>query len=511
MRKRIFIPALIAFALAPGLALAETVLSEQGLVRGVPARVNGVTMYLGLPYAAPPVGALRWQAPQPPPGWDGVRTADTFGNRCIQTRPYPDMIWNSAMESEDCLYLSVWAPEGGTDLPVMLWIHGGGFLSGSGDEKRHDGAVLASKGVVLVTINYRLGALGFLAHPDLTAESPHHASGNYALLDMIAALKWVRNNIAAFGGDPGNVTIFGESAGSFAISSLMASPLASGLFHRAIGASGAQVSGFRSGIMSLPEAEREGLEWVKSMGVAGLDDLRALPAEKLVESTPQEADLFSSVVDRYVLSESPDAAFAAGRQSDIPLMAGWTSAEMKWMNYSLEEFLAARDELFPGARNEAARIYPAGSESEAYRMGITMASDTWVVFPTWSWLELHEATSSSPVYRFLFDQVQASGSTPVPADDPGAAHATDIPFVFHTLDFLGHPVSAGDSATADLISSYWTNFARNGNPNGDELPEWPRYQGPAPRRVMRLNEMAAAEAEFDREQMEFLKKTRAGD
>jgi para-nitrobenzyl esterase len=508
LRKQIFIPALIAFVLAPGLSLAETVLSEQGLVQGVPSRVNGVTMFLGLPYAAPPVGALRWQAPQPPSGWDGVRTADTFGNRCIQTRPYPDMIWNSAMESEDCLYLSIWSPVGGRDLPVMFWIHGGGFLSGSGDEERHDGAVLASKDVVVVTINYRLGALGFLAHPDLSAEASHRASGNYALLDMIAALKWVRSNIAGFGGNPGNVTLFGESAGSYAISSLMASQLASGLFHRAIGVSGAQVSGFRSGIMTLPEAEREGLKWVQSMGAAGLDDLRALPAEKLVEATPQEADLFSPVVDRYVLSESPDAAFSAGRQSDIPLMAGWTSAEQKWINYSLEEFLAARDELFPGARNEAARIYPAGSDSEAYRMGITMASDSWVVFPTWRWLELHEATSSSPVYRFLFDQVQASGVEPVPADDPGAAHATDIPFVFHTLDFLGRPVSAGDKVTADLMGSYWTNFARSGNPNGEGLPEWPRYTGPAPRRVMWLNEKSGAEAESGRERMEFLESRR---
>ena len=504
MRKRIFIPFLIAFALAPGLSLAQTVMSEQGLARGVPSRVNKVTMYLGLPYAAPPVGDLRWQAPQPPSGWDGVRTADTFGNRCIQTRPYPDMIWNSAVESEDCLYLSIWAPESGLDLPVMFWIHGGGFLAGSGDEERHDGAVLAAKGVVLVTINYRLGALGFLAHPDLTAESTHRASGNYALLDMIAALKWVRNNIAGFGGDPGNVTLFGESAGSYAISSLMASPLASGLFHRAIGVSGAQVAGFRSGIMTLPEAEREGLEWVNSMGVAGLDDLRALPAEKLVEATPQEADLFSLVVDRYVLSESPDAAFAAGRQSDIPLMAGWTSAEIKWIDYWLEEFLAARDELFPGARDEAARIYPAASDAEAYRMGIAMASDTWVVYPMWRWLELHESTSSSPVYRFLFDQVQATASAPVPADDPGAAHATDIPFVFHALDFMGQAVSAGDTATADLMTAYWTNFARSGNPNGEGLPEWPRYEGPAPRRVMRLNETAGAEAATDRERMGFL-------
>ena len=220
-RPSFFVIFLIALTLFPGMLPADPVRTEQGLVQGIPSRADGVTMYLGLPYAVPPVGKLRWQAPQPPSGWDGMRTADTFGNRCIQTRPYPDMIWNSAVESEDCLYLSIWAPVGGRDLPVMFWIHGGGFLSGSGDEKRHDGAVLASKGVALVTINYRLGAMGFLAHPDLTAESPHRASGNYALLDMIAALKWVRNNIAAFGGDPGNVTIFGESAGSYAISSLM--------------------------------------------------------------------------------------------------------------------------------------------------------------------------------------------------------------------------------------------------------------------------------------------------
>jgi para-nitrobenzyl esterase len=505
MRHRTLSLFLITLVLVcPAAGAEDTVQTQQGSVTGTTSKLGGVTAYLGLPYAAPPVGDARWQAPRPPASWQGVRKADRFGNRCIQTNPYPDMTWNSASESEDCLFLSIWRPDGAEDLPVMFWIHGGGYFCGSGDEDRHDGSALASRGVVVVTINYRLGVLGFLAHPELTAESETASSGNYGLLDMIAALQWVRENIASFGGDPGNVTIFGESAGSFAVSALMAAPRAAGLFHRAIGQSGAHFPGELGDMPGLPAAEEAGRTFANSAGADSLARLRTLTPAELVAAADRSETRFWPIVDGFVLPVPPDAVFAAGRQNDVPLMAGWTSAETKWVNLSLAEFRADREKRFPGEAETAARLYPAESDAEAAKMAITMASDSWMVYPTWKWLERQGATGQSRQYRFVFDQVMASPDGPVAPDDPGASHASDIPFVFGVLETTGNPISDGDRATADLMAGYWTNFARSGDPNGPGMPDWPAYAQAGDRQVMRLSAEPQAETEPGRTRMEFL-------
>jgi para-nitrobenzyl esterase len=480
--------------------------TEQGLVKGGLSKIEGVSTYLGLPYAAPPVGQARWKAPSPPASWQGVRVADSFGNRCMQTNPWPDMIWNSAVENEDCLYLSIWAPRNAENLPVMFWIHGGGFTSGSGDEARHDGSVLASRDTIVVTINYRLGVMGFLAHPELSAESESGSSGNFGLLDMVAALNWVQSNIGGFGGSPDNVTIFGESAGSYAVSSLMASPLASGLFHKAIGQSGAQLT---PSTPSLSDAEASGEQFAVLAGATGLAGLRSQNAVELIELAVQNQMNFSVNIDGHILPESPLLVFKTGGQNDVPLMAGWTSAESKWVNASLVEFQKSLKEQFPDDIEQAQTVYPAKNDAEAFKMAIDMTSDSWVVYPTWKWIELHARTGDSPVYRYLFDQVMATPDGPVPDNDPGAAHATDIPFVFDVLEYTGNPISKGDKFTAGLMVDYWTNFARTGNPNGSGLPEWPAFGSDLGARIMRLGESARVESESDRTRLEFVDSVRS--
>ncbi len=481
-----------------------TVRTRQGLVSGTTSNIEGVRAWLGLPYAAPPVGDMRWKAPAAPAPWDSVRAADAFGNRCIQTNPWPDMIWNSPAESEDCLYLNVWAPESAEAAPVMLWIHGGGYFAGSADENRHDGSVLASKGVVLVTVNYRLGVMGFLAHPELTAESARGASGNYGLLDMIAALGWVRDNIASFGGDPGNVTIFGESAGSFAVSALMSSPLAAGLFHRAIGESGGHFGGSALSLSTLGMAETNGAGFAESRGAATLAELRATEPSDLVGSAGPNGPRFGPIIDGYVLPEDPETLFETGGQNKVPLLAGWNSAEIKGWQPSAEELRGALRQRFPSDYEAAAALYPASDPAETVRSATDFAGDNFLVYSTWKWIELHASTGGQPVYRYLFDQVMATPAGPVPDDDPGAAHATDIPFVFNTLESTGNPVSDADRAVADLMASYWANFARSGDPNGPGLPDWPAWTAEGPRHVMRLNASASAEPESDRARFDFL-------
>lgn len=478
--------------------------TTEGIVEGTPAMIENVRAWRGIPYAEPPVGDKRWTAPEPPTVWEGVRAGDAFGNRCIQTNPWPDMIWNSPAESEDCLYLSVWAPVDAKKLPVMVWIHGGGYVAGSGDENRHDGSVLASKGVVLVTINYRLGLMGFLAHPELTAESGRSASGNYGLMDMVAALKWVRTNIEGFGGDPGNVTIFGESAGSYAVSALMASPLANGLFHRAIGQSGGH---FADGGLSLPNlqsAETAGASYASSVGANSLAELRAIPPADLQTAIGPNAMRFTAILDGYVLESDPRSVFESGAQNSVPLMAGWTSAEIKGWRATLPQLQAAMAQRFDDDLTEAMTFYPASNDAEAVKAATMMASDAFTVFPTWKWLELQAASGEPHVYRYLFDQVMATPDGPVPADDVGAGHATDIPFVFNTLESTGNPVSDADRTVADLMASYWTNFARSADPNGPGLPEWPAWGADPPKRLMRLTGESRAETESDRARFEFL-------
>ena len=322
---------LMATIVSSGRASAQ-VKTVSGAVKGTTSTDGRLRIFRGIPYAAPPVGELRWKAPSPAAAWEGIRDATEAGPHCVQGPIFGDITF-SRPASEDCLNLNIWTPATapGDRLPVMVWIHGGGFQAGAGPEPRHDGDALARKGIVVVTLNYRLGVFGFLAHPELTRESGRQASGNYGLLDQVAALRWVRDNIAAFGGDPGNVTIFGESAGSFAVSALMASPIASGLFHRAIGESGAYFT-TGSGTLALQPlsvTEQQGVTFASSVGAETLAALRAKPAEELLKVALKTQPWFTPNLDGYVLSEDVAAIYAAGKQARVPLLAGWNADEIR--------------------------------------------------------------------------------------------------------------------------------------------------------------------------------------
>jgi len=484
----------------------STVRVEQGLIETRAAGADGVVSYLGIPYAAPPVGGLRWKPPRPPTPWDGVRSAERFGNRCIQTSPFPDMLFQSAQESEDCLTLSIWTKTSADGpLPVMVWIHGGGYFSGASDEQRHDGSALARRGVVVVTINYRLGVLGFFAHPELTAESEAAASGNYGLLDQIAALRWLRDNIDGFGGDPDNVTIFGESAGSFSVSALMASPLATGLFHKAIGQSGAS-----RGELTLSEAETAGLAFADAVGANGLEELRATSPARLVEvatanlRTRSGGLRFQPNVDGYVLMEPVLDVFEHGDQSNVPLLAGWNSAEVPLPRASAATLGDEVRESFPNDIEAASQVYPGGSEEEAWQSAVALRSDLFIGFPTWKWIELHASTSQGRTFRYLFNQVRPRVDGSPPEDSPGAQHASDIEYVFGILESLDLEWSDADRAVSQMMIEAWTNFAASGRPAAAGLPKWDVWRPGGTGLYMRIDASPALEPELHRARYEFL-------
>jgi len=487
---------------------ADSVRVSGGLLEGTTGSKPGIRTFLGIPYAAPPVGALRWKAPEPPAKWTGIRKADKFGNHCMQTTPFADMVFQSP-ESEDCLYLNVYTPAKTSSerLPVMVWIHGGGYYAGSGDEPRHDGSVLAAKGVIVVTINYRLGVMGFLAHPELTAESAHKVSGNYGLMDQIAALRWVHDNITAFGGDAGKVTIFGESAGSLSVSAMVATPLTKGLFARAIGESGAHF-GAPGGTMMpvlLAEGEKRGKELAASMVAKSVAELRAVPAAALIKATWSNPSNYWPIVDGYVFPADPWEIYAEGKQNHVALLAGWNSAEAKSMAGGMktpEALEAALRKQFPGNEEAALKAYPMGDDAHQTQLSaVALMSDNFIVYSTWKWIEMQTATGKAPVYRYLFDHVIPTATGDAPADDPGAAHATDIEYVFGTLETKKLAWRGSDRKVSELISSYWTNFAKTGNPNGPGLAEWPVYDAKT-RQVLRLDANPKAEAETNRPRYE---------
>lgn len=481
-----------------------------GTLEGVAASEPGVRMFLGIPYAAPPVGDKRWTAPEPVAPWEGVRSAAAFGNRCIQTTPFPDMVFRSPAESEDCLNLSIWTPAASPAerLPVMVWIHGGGFFSGSSDEGRHEGTAIATRGVVLVDINYRLGVLGFLAHPELTAESGRQASGNYGLMDQIAALRWVQQNIGAFGGDAANVTIFGESAGSFSVSALMASPLTEGLFNRAIGQSGAYFSRRSLPLVPLATAEADGTALATAVQAASLAELRAASPTDLVGAIGPNPTRFAPILDGYVLADDPWNVFSEGRQRHVPLLAGWNSAESKRPATTVAQLRAQVREAFPEDTAEALKVYAASNDREATLAATALASDTFIGYNTWKWIEMHAATGGAPVYRYLFDHIVPTATGDAPPDDPGAAHATDIEFVFDALDARPLPWRPSDRKVAADMVTWWTNFARTGDPNGEGVAAWPAWNA-GTRQLLRIRETSAAEDELHRARYELFDRAEA--
>jgi para-nitrobenzyl esterase len=463
-----------------------------GLVEGSTGSDPGIRVFKGIPYAAPPVGDLRWRPPQPVQSWEGVYKTDHFGPRCTQARVYDDMVFRDEM-SEDCLYLNIWTPakrdtEG---LPVMVWIHGGGFIAGSGSEPRQDGENLAKKGVVVVSMNYRLGIFGFFSHPDLTNESGHHASGNYGLMDQIAALQWVKENIGAFGGDPKNVTIFGESAGSLSVCALMASPLARGLFHRAIGESGAFFGRTQA---SLKQREEMGIKFSASLGARSISELRLKSTDEILDASPKQQPVYEPNIDGFVLPEPVDGIFNKGEQARIPLLAGWNADEGKMSvlfsneQPTIRNFEKQARKVFNDKAIPFLKLYPAGTDSQVFRSAIDFAGDKFMGYETWKWIEIHSSTGESPVFRYSFDQVPlvAPDDTVgrIPLEEFGARHACEIEYVFGTFSLTGIPWRYEDKKLSELIASYWSNFARTGNPNAPGLPLWPEYGKGAQYQVM---------------------------
>lgn len=455
---------------------------EAGALQAAPADAQGILAFKGIPYAAPPVGDLRWRAPQPTLAWQGARDASQFGHRCLSAlTPDPEP---GPPRSEDCLTLNVWtaALHAGEKRPVMVWIHGGGFQFGSSANPAIDGSKLANKGVVVVTFNYRLGVLGFLAHPDLDREGP---SGNYGLQDQLAALRWVKANIVHFGGDPANVTLFGESAGAHALGILMASPLSRGLFHKAIGESGAFWEGKNGELESYAEARARGVAFAARVGASSVAQLRATPAAALNAAAPWNftmnpmVTVFSPSVDGYVIPEAPAARYLRGQQMHIPLLAGWNAAEdypfdrIGLPHRSAVEFRAAAEIMFGHDRMaDFLHLYPAGDDAQANASAKALTGDIVIAEQTWQWLELQRRTGNVPVYGYHF--VYTSPYVPI------ASHITEIPFVFGTLTpqfIIGSrtPPDDADRALAETMMSYWVNFATHGDPNGPNLPHWPAW------------------------------------
>ncbi len=478
---------------------------DSGLLEGTAE--GGVRIFKGIPYAAAPVGELRWKAPQPVAHWDGVRKADQFGSRAMQARLFADMIFRDAGPSEDCLYLNVWTPAtaGATEkLPVMVWIYGGGFVGGGSSEPRQDGQNLAKKGVVVVSMNYRLGIFGFFSHPELTKESPQHASGNYGLLDQAAALDWVRRNIAAFGGDPKRVTIFGESAGSFSVSALMASPVSKDLVQGAIGESGAFFSDTLTA-GALDEAEKKGVKFGEALGADSLAALRAKSADDLLKAaTDKGAVRFGPNIDGYFLPKTVPAIFAAGEQAHIPLLAGW-NADEGGTPASNKSTAASFTEKAKSQYGEKAakflEVYGASTDEEARASSAALQGDKFIAFGTWRWIEMHRLTGGKPVYRYRFDH-----ALPQPAGQAsrGAYHSAEIEFVFNNLANKELPFVDADRQLADQMATYWSNFAKTGDPNGEGLPEWPVYDEKTGFKVQHLDVPPKAAADDQRGRYLFL-------
>ncbi|MDF0692641.1 carboxylesterase/lipase family protein [Aquirufa ecclesiirivi] len=453
-----------------------------GIIQGKSEK-SGIKSFKGIPFAAPPVGNLRWKAPAPVKAWEGVKSCLTFGPSAIQAPPAPFYMWSEEFLipkepiSEDCLYLNVWtaAQKTGDKKPVMVWIHGGGFSSGGASVPIYDGEKLAAQGVVYVSINYRVGIFGFLAHPDLSKESPKHASGNYGLLDQIAALQWVKNNIAQFGGDPNNVTIAGQSAGSMAVVSLVASPLAKGLFQKAIAESGAGLLPrnplvSKQALIGLNEAEEQGKKALENIGLQNLEQMRAMPAEELRKKVPSRSGI---IVDGYFLPESIEQIFNDKKQNKVHLLTGWNEDEGLLMGppKKADAFKADIEKQYGKYASDLLIHYPASNDSVALLSQNRLARDLIFGAPNYILANLH-SNHGNPVYVYRFTRV-------VPAYGEykkfKAFHTGEVPYALNALHLVNRPWEKEDLALANTMSSYWVNFAKSGNPNTKGLPIWPAF------------------------------------
>ncbi|MEM7655701.1 MAG: carboxylesterase family protein [Bacteroidota bacterium] len=460
-----------------------------GTIEGLYDTKAGIQRYLGIPYAQPPVGELRWKAPQPLAPWQGVKETHTFGPRAIQKPLFGDMEFRSAGLSEDCLYLNVWTPakQNTKDLPVLVYFYGGGFAAGDGSEPRYDGASMAQQGMVAITVNYRLNLFGFLAHPELSQESKYGGSGNYGLLDQQAALQWVQDNVAAFGGDPKRVTIAGESAGSISVSVHMASPLSRELIAGAIGESGASIAPTMPPV-PLIEAEQEGIGFLQQCDIASIADLRKLSTRELYELFEESGRFgFPATIDGYLLPKTLPEIFEAGEQAQVPLLLGWNSAEipggafMQGQAFTKDQFLARLESQFPEDQATIAGLFPHATPDEVEQSATDLASDGFINFSTWKWFDLHRSNSQQPVYRYLYSKlrppISLEAGYPYTPTDMGAPHACEIEYCMGNLDLVKAFLWTEDDYTvSQTMQTYFANFIKTGNPNGADLVEWP----PAP-------------------------------
>lgn len=508
---------------------------EQGILEGI-VLPSGIQNYRGIPFAQPPVGELRWKAPQSPKKWNGTRKADKFGSNAMQKPVFGDMSFRAPSMSEDCLYLNIWTPakKPNEKLPVLVYFYGGGFVAGDGSENRYDGESLAEKGIVTVTLNYRLGIFGFFSHPELTKESPNHASGNYGLLDQNAALVWVKKNIAAFGGDPNKITIAGESAGSISVSAQMASPLSKNVIAGAIGQSGAMINPTLDAV-PLADAEKNGVDFASKMNVSELSKLRVMPAEQLLEEASKPGAFNTrATVDGYFLPKLPSDIFAAGEQAKVPLLAGWTSAEIPYQAFMYgqypnpENYKKRVEDTYKDKAAEVLKLYPGNTETEVIESATALASDNFIVYSTWKWLELHRKVTKQPTYAYIFSKARppmkselgnakaglAGGiikddgkkeENKMPEQLSGAAHASDIEYMLGNL--ASNPVyewTVDDYKASRISEDYIANFIKTGNPNGKGLSEWPISKPEGDMNLMILNVTSKSVKEPNRGRYLFL-------
>ena len=502
--------AVVVLSLIAAASAAEPLHVDGGAIADTPIDANRVRNFKGIPFAAPPVGDLRWREPQPVKPWQGERSADQFGPRCMQTSRLGAIDPLNPHMSEDCLYLNVWTPANTASdkLPVMVWIYGGSFNVGAGSEPWYNGANLAKKGVIVVTLNYRVDVFGFLAHPDLTTESEHRASGNYGLQDQLAALTWVKRNIAAFGGDPDRVTVFGESAGSLSVSALMASPLGRGLFSRAIGESGAMLYPDNSPFARQPlaKAEQAGLKFAELLSAHSIAELRAKRAEDVLNVAAQNAastvgTVRGPILDGYVLPVNPAEQFAKGRQNDVPLLAGSNADEGTLFAYRVQpqptpgSFVDQVRVFFGSQAETVLTVYPSATPEQTKASFPALLGDQLISYPTWLWDTLQAKTGKAPIYRYSFElRPPAPEASLTPLAAQGVFHSAEILYVFDNLQVREWNWRPEDRKMAELLSSYWVNFAKNGDPNAPGLPEWPKYTGPNGS-VMRLSLQPSAGAD----------------
>jgi para-nitrobenzyl esterase len=497
MKRRIFFTAILIMFIC-GFSAArqpDTVKVEGGLAQGTSE--DGLKVYKGIPFAAPPVGDLRWRAPQPAAKWDGVLKADKYGPSPIQGMRMGNMGGQGPGSSEDCLYLNIWTPAKSSKdrIPVFVWIYGGGFNMGSTSTPGYSGENLAKKGVVFVSIAYRVGRIGFFAHPELTAENPNKSSGNYGLLDMIAGLRWIQKNIAAFGGDPQKVTIFGESAGGIAVSMLCASPLAKGLFHGAISQSGGSFAPPRpsplhgENMQPLADAERSGEAYLKSAGVSSIAELRKVPADKLPAGgmgQGQHLGMAWPIVDGWVIPDDQYKLYESGQYNDTPILVGYNSDEGLSFQppKNPEEYIATVKSRFGRFADTLLIAYPPG-EGKVAKTARDLMRDVTFGWHTWVWARLQAKTGKSKAFYYYFDQ-----HPDYPADSPqfgqGSPHGQDVAYVFQHLNNSGGPpgqtrtVTKTDQDISEAMATYWTNFAKHGDPNGKGVPEWPAFSDSNP-------------------------------